>query len=96
MTIPHNDEIEAVLAHLATLPRTSLSLDLSDWTDDDDPVGFIAEIRAMERFGCTVTVDGLRVELEGPAPVVAAITQSIAAAVEQAIADRVPALRVEE
>ena len=71
-------DIDLMLKMLSEHPRDTYAIDTSSMTEADDPVGFIAEVRAMQRFGCVVTVTGSVVVLEGPSPIVRAIRQALA------------------
>lgn len=79
-------EIDLALEAFSRFPDGVFELDVSTWTEEDDPVGFIAEVRAMEQFGCTVTVEDKRLVITGPAPIVAAVKEAIILAAREAVA----------
>ncbi len=71
---------QATLEALEQMPTASLTVDLSEWHPDDDPLGFIESCYGMVTFGCNVTVKDAVVSIEGPAPFVEALRERMAGA----------------
>lgn len=82
MTIPLQSEIDLILEAISEYPPITFDIDT---TGMPEALEFIAEVRAMERFGCTVTVDGAIVRIVGPGPLVGAIREAIAETTRRAL-----------
>lgn len=73
-----NDDALTAIKALEQMPTAPLSVDLSEWRPDEDPEGFIESCMGMVTFGCSVTIEGTLVTIEGPAPVIAILEERIA------------------